>query len=60
MGLADTFGAEDRVQVKYSDFYRIIKESTKTELLMNAVNCDIPHKYIREMATGKKEEVEHE
>lgn len=26
MGLADTFGAEDRVQVKFSDFYKLMKQ----------------------------------
>lgn len=60
MGLAEAFGAEDRVQVKFSDFYKIIKESAKAELIMNAVNCDVPHMHIREMATGKKEEVKDE
>lgn len=25
MGLADAFGAEDRVQVKFSDFYELVK-----------------------------------
>lgn len=55
MGLADSFAAEDRVNVKFSDFYRLIKESTKADLIMNAVNCDVPHQHIREMATGKKE-----
>ena len=30
-------------------------DSSKAELLMNAVNCDVPHRYIREMATGISE-----
>lgn len=25
MGLADAFGAEDRMQVKFSDFYDLVK-----------------------------------
>lgn len=55
MGLADAFGKEDRVNVTFSDFYRLVKESSKAELIMNAVNCNVPHKYIREMATGESE-----
>ena len=48
MGLADTFGAEDRVQVKFSDFYKLMKQATQYEIAMNAVGCDVPHRYIRE------------
>lgn len=39
MGLADTFGAEDRVQVKFSDFYKLMKQATQYEIAMNAVGC---------------------
>ena len=55
MGLADTFGAEDRVQVKFSDFYKLMKQATQYEIAMNAVECDVPHRYIRECMTGVKE-----
>jgi len=58
MGLADAFGTEDRVEVKFSDFYKLMKEGAKSELIVNAVNCDVPHQYIREMVTGKRDEVE--
>ena len=52
----DAFAKEDRVEVTFSDFYRIMRESTKAELLMNAVKCNVPHRYIREMETGKSED----
>lgn len=55
MGIMDAFKEEDRTQMTFSAFYRMMKEVTKGELLMNAVNCDVPHRYIREMATGKSE-----
>ena len=32
-----------------------MKESTKAEIVMNAVTCNVPHRYIREMVTGKSE-----
>ena len=54
MGLADAFEKEDRVSVKFSDFYRLMRESVKAEFLMNAVTCRVPHEQIYEMATGEK------
>lgn len=55
MGLMDAFKNEDRVEVKFSTFYELMKEAVKAELLMNAVNCDTPYASIREMMTGKRE-----
>lgn len=54
MGLADVFSAEDRVQVKYSDFFEIIREAAAAELLINAVKTNVPHEYILNMVTGEK------
>lgn len=59
MGLLDGFNAEDRTEVRFSDFYALMKEATKAELLMNGVKCDTPHAYMREMMTGKREEAAH-
>lgn len=56
MGIADTFAKEDRVDVKFSDFAGLMKGVVRGELLMNAVRCNVPHRYIREMATGISEE----
>lgn len=33
MGLVDSFAAEDRVSVKYSDFYRLMKEAAYAEVI---------------------------
>lgn len=60
MGLADVFSKEDRLEVTFSDFYRLVKEGVKAELVMNAVNCNVPHQFIREMATGNSEAVGQE
>lgn len=57
MGILDAFNPEDRVSVKFSDFYKLMLEGTKAELMMNAVKCDVPHQHIREMMTGNKEPV---
>jgi len=58
MGMADMFSKEDRVTVTFTDFYKLMKEAAKCELLMNAVNCDIHPRYIRAMATGDISQLE--
>lgn len=55
MGIMDAFDKEDRTQVTVSQLYTMLREAAKCELVMNAVNCDVPHTYIREMATGEHE-----
>lgn len=55
MGFADVINAEDRVDVKFSTFYDLVKEAAKAELMMNAVCCDVPHRHIRETMIGVKE-----
>lgn len=50
---------EERVQVKFSDFYELIKGCTQRDQMLNAINCNVPHRYIREMVTGKSEEPEN-
>lgn len=57
MGFMDAISSEDRVGVKFTDFYRMMREAAKAELMMNAINCDVPHLCIREMMTGKKESI---
>lgn len=57
MGFVDCLAAEDRVQVTASTYYKMMKEIAISEMLQNAVKCDVPHCYIREMITGQKEEV---
>ncbi len=55
MGFADAFSAEDRVQVKFSDFYKLMKSTAQMELLANAVKCEVPYQHIREMLTGQND-----
>lgn len=35
MGLVDSFAAEDRVEVKYSDFYKLVRAEAERALLKN-------------------------
>lgn len=55
MGLVDAFNKEDRTEIMMSKLYTLMKEGAKAELMMNAIQCDVPHKHIREMITGAKE-----
>lgn len=55
MGLVDSFSKEDRVEVKFSDFYNLVKGCTERDIILKGVKCDIPHRYMREMMTGEKE-----
>ena len=55
MSLVDAFGKEDRTEVKFSEFFALVKQAAQYETLMNAINCDVPHRFIRETMTGKKE-----
>ena len=53
MGLADAFAAEDRVDVKFTDFYNLMKGCTQRDMLMNAVKTKVQYEYIECMMTGK-------
>lgn len=55
MSLVDAFGREDRTEVKFSQLFALVKQAAQYEILMNAVNCDVPHRFIKETMTGKKE-----
>lgn len=55
MSLVDVFGKEDRTEVKFSEFFALVKQAAQYETLMNAINCDVPHRFIRGTMTGKKE-----
>lgn len=55
MGIVDAFSAEDRVEVKFSDFYNLVRRSTEADVMCNGIKCNVPHKYLREMMSGIKE-----
>lgn len=59
MGIIDAFKEEDRATITITQLYRMLREAAKTELLMNAVRCDVPNRYIAAMADGKYPEIIH-
>lgn len=58
MGLADMFSAEDRVGVKFSDFYELVKQAAMSEIMLNGIKTRIPHAHIEAMWDGKNSELE--
>lgn len=53
MGMMDAFNAEDRVQVKFSDFYNLMRGCAERDILMNGIETLVPHQYMHMMMTGK-------
>ena len=53
MGLVDTFAAEDRVEVKFSDFYNMMKAAVTAELALRGIKANIPHAHIEIMLIGE-------
>ena len=62
MGLVDNFTAEDRVSVKFSDFYRLMKEAAKAEVMKElAIKLDgskMIGYVIRKLVCKEKENVQ--
>lgn len=60
MGIADAFGRDDRFEIKTESFIRMAQEAAAAEanlhIVVNAVNCNVPYRYIREMLSGISEE----
>lgn len=55
MGLMDSFTSDAPVELKYREYYNLMREAAKTELIENAIKADVPGYYIAAMLTGKLE-----
>ena len=53
MGMIDAFNPEDRLQVTYSNFYSLVKQSVRTDLLMNGIKNKLDYDAIYTMMTGE-------
>lgn len=45
-GILDAFAAEDRVDVKFSTFYELVKGCAEREFITNGLKHKIPHAHI--------------
>ncbi len=59
MGLIDAINPDARVEMKVGDLYSVLDAAAvngrTAKFLINAINCEVPYRYIREMLTGEKE-----
>lgn len=49
MGILNAFAAEDRVDVKFSTFYELVKGCAEREFITNGLKHKIPHAHILAM-----------
>lgn len=57
MGIVDAFTAETPITIKQPQYYNMVLQAAKMELLENAVMADVPNKHIRAMM-GHRDEVQ--
>lgn len=55
MGLMDSFTSDAPVELKHGEYYKLMREAAKAEIIENAVRADVPGYYIAAMLTGKLE-----
>lgn len=56
MGIMELFTPEDKIELNFTQLHGLTTEAVKSDLLMNGIKCDVPHVFLREIMTGKKEE----
>ena len=56
MGFVDLFTPENKMELNFAQLHGLTTEAVKSDLLMNGIKCDVPHAFLREVMTGKKEE----
>jgi hypothetical protein len=49
----DAINPEDRIEIKFGDFYALVKNSTSAELMMNGIKNKIDHDSIYTMMKGE-------
>ena len=55
MGILGAFAAEDRVDVKFSTFYELVKGCAEREFITNGLKHKIPHAHILAMLGERPE-----
>lgn len=56
MGFMELFTPEDKIELNFTQLHGLTTEAVKHDLLMNGIKCDVPHVFLREIMTGKKED----
>lgn len=56
MGFIDNFTSDTPVEIKHDEYYALMREAAKAELLINGIEALVPTNYLKAFATGKKVE----
>ena len=56
MGLIDLFTPEDKVEMTFSQFHSLVRESVKSDLLINGLKNKVPHEYMLAMMEAEESE----
>lgn len=54
MGFLDGFTSDGTVEMKHTEYYNLMREAAKADLITNAVKAEVPGFYIQAMITGEK------
>lgn len=56
MGFMDNFTTDGMVEMKHTEYYNLMREAAKAELIEKAVKAGVPGFYIQAMITGEEPE----
>ena len=52
--LMNLFTPDEKMELNYTEFAKLMKEAVKAEMLTNAAKADVPSFYVNAMLTGQK------
>ena len=52
MGMMDAFTPDTKVELKFSDFYNLVKGTTRAEMMLNGIKNEVDHDLIYKIVTG--------
>ena len=52
--LMNLFTPDEKMELNYTEFAKLVKEAAKAELLTNATKAEVPPFYVNAMLTGQK------
>lgn len=53
MGFVDAISPEDRVEVKFSEFYNLVEYKVMATMLLNGIRNEVEYDSIHKVITGK-------
>ena len=58
MSLVDAFTPDGKVEMKHDEYYTLMREAAKAEIISNAAKAKVPTVYINAMLTGEEITIE--